>query len=589
MVSAGFATFLKELTVHDRQASVLREALGAYRFDRQERSLRLVFPAIAIALGLVQGWGGRHLMNPDGISYLDIADAYARRDWSAALNAYWSPLYTWILAAGLGVVQPSPEWEFTTVHFINFCIYVFAVGCFHFLLLNLIAYDRQLRIDDEGENTPVIPETVWWSVGYTIFALFSLQWIGLEVVSPDMTAAAIIFFTMGILVRLLSGSHRLTISFALGICLGLCYLSKVATAIPVIACSFAAIASARRTRVLSRITTVVVGLVLTAGPFVTALSLRKGTFTLGDSGKLNYAWFVNAVPRHWVGELPGFGTPLHPHQQIFNFPAAYAYDPSAPGTYPGWFDPSRWFAGLRSQLNVSRQLYAIKGSAVLFFEWAFDGVQVALIVGMVALYLVFWTEPIPLRPLLKRWFLFAPAFLALAMYGLVWLETRYLAAVMTLLWLGVLSGLPLGADIRLQRVLRCITTAIVVVTWSSVGGMVVIRAYEIGREAPRDWLVAEFLRRSGLQPGDTVAVIGHVNQCGWARLARVKITAEIPPESQDDFATANEALKSEALQALFASGVKAVVADHRIETGCMSGWRAAAGTEFHVCQSTNPQ
>jgi hypothetical protein len=31
-------------------------------------------------------------MNPaDGISYLDIGDAYWRGDWHMAINAFWSP------------------------------------------------------------------------------------------------------------------------------------------------------------------------------------------------------------------------------------------------------------------------------------------------------------------------------------------------------------------------------------------------------------------------------------------------------------------------------------------------------------------
>ena len=34
-------------------------------------------------------------MISDGVSYLDIGDAYFRGDWKAAVNAYWSPVYSW--------------------------------------------------------------------------------------------------------------------------------------------------------------------------------------------------------------------------------------------------------------------------------------------------------------------------------------------------------------------------------------------------------------------------------------------------------------------------------------------------------------
>ena len=31
------------------------------------------------------------VMYPDGIAYLDVADAYMRADWSTAINPVWSP------------------------------------------------------------------------------------------------------------------------------------------------------------------------------------------------------------------------------------------------------------------------------------------------------------------------------------------------------------------------------------------------------------------------------------------------------------------------------------------------------------------
>jgi hypothetical protein len=48
---------------------------------------------VALLVGAVQAWGGRHLVNPDGISYLDMGDAFSRVGWSAMVNGYWSPLY----------------------------------------------------------------------------------------------------------------------------------------------------------------------------------------------------------------------------------------------------------------------------------------------------------------------------------------------------------------------------------------------------------------------------------------------------------------------------------------------------------------
>jgi hypothetical protein len=55
--------------------------------------------AVILVLGLLQAWAGRHSMQSDGISYLDMGDAIVRGDWRMALNGYWSPLYPFLLGA----------------------------------------------------------------------------------------------------------------------------------------------------------------------------------------------------------------------------------------------------------------------------------------------------------------------------------------------------------------------------------------------------------------------------------------------------------------------------------------------------------
>ena len=61
----------------------------------------------AIVLGGVQAWAGRFPVGEDGVSYLDIADSYLRGDWHNAINAYWSPMYSWLLAAAFAVAAAA--------------------------------------------------------------------------------------------------------------------------------------------------------------------------------------------------------------------------------------------------------------------------------------------------------------------------------------------------------------------------------------------------------------------------------------------------------------------------------------------------
>ena len=91
----------------------------------QPHHLRLLLRLAVIALGALHAGAAiaSHSMNADGISYLDMGDAYFRGDWQMAVNGVWSPLYAWILGAALYVIQPSLHWEFAVVHLVNFLIY----------------------------------------------------------------------------------------------------------------------------------------------------------------------------------------------------------------------------------------------------------------------------------------------------------------------------------------------------------------------------------------------------------------------------------------------------------------------------------
>src|SRR6266851_7534985 len=99
--------------------------------------------AIIIGVGLLRVWVGRYSMNPDGMCYLDLGDAFFRRKWFDAVNGYWSPLYSWLLGAALFVARPSRWWEFPVAHAVNFLIYLAAFFCFEFFL-------RSMREDLRG-------------------------------------------------------------------------------------------------------------------------------------------------------------------------------------------------------------------------------------------------------------------------------------------------------------------------------------------------------------------------------------------------------------------------------------------------------
>ena len=50
------------------------------------RVYRALFWVLAASAGLFQVWAYRFWIEPDGVNYLDVAAAYLRHDWSAAIN-----------------------------------------------------------------------------------------------------------------------------------------------------------------------------------------------------------------------------------------------------------------------------------------------------------------------------------------------------------------------------------------------------------------------------------------------------------------------------------------------------------------------
>src|ERR1051325_8540895 len=77
--------------------------------DTNLRKVQVLFRMLAIGLGMLHVYAAikSQSMNADGISYLDIGDAYFRADWANAINPVWSPLYSWILGFANFVIRPS--------------------------------------------------------------------------------------------------------------------------------------------------------------------------------------------------------------------------------------------------------------------------------------------------------------------------------------------------------------------------------------------------------------------------------------------------------------------------------------------------
>lgn len=58
----------------------------------------VIFVILCVAMLGVAAYQNRFALNPDGVAYISIAEHYAQGNWGAAINAYWSPLLSWLMA-----------------------------------------------------------------------------------------------------------------------------------------------------------------------------------------------------------------------------------------------------------------------------------------------------------------------------------------------------------------------------------------------------------------------------------------------------------------------------------------------------------
>ncbi len=259
----------------------------------KERNVKIAFRFLALVLGLIQAWSTRHAMNPDGISYLDIGDAYMRGDWQGAINAYWSPLYSWLLGLAMIVFKPSAYWEFPLVHLLNFMIYAGALLSFEFFLRQFLQHRRENTSPSERGDA-ACPEWICLALSYTLFIWSSLVLIGIDVVTPDMCVAAIVYLASGLILRIRRGFGTWAAFIILGAVLGFGYLIKA----PLFLLSFifiglAAFSFGNLRKALPRSLTALFVFFMIAAPWIAAISQSKGRLTFGDSAKLNYAWVLN--------------------------------------------------------------------------------------------------------------------------------------------------------------------------------------------------------------------------------------------------------------------------------------------------------
>jgi hypothetical protein len=563
----------------------------------------------SLALGLLHTWLGRYAMNRDGMSYLDVGDSFFRHDWANAVNGYWSPLYPWTVGLVLGAAQPSPKWEFPLVHLVNFGIFVVALFAFRFLLHALLAFASERMSDkptaDADPNaSAALPEWALVILAYAIFLWTTLEVERMFEVTPDLAVLACVCLTAGMLLRLRRGGTLW--QFALfGFILALGYWTK-AILFPLGFVTLAAGYLWKRSRPGwgRGMAVAAVVFLCASAPLIFLLSHQKGRFTFGDSGKLNYAWFVSSRTfwRNWQGqrqgEDPASGAAVHPTRQLLRRPPLFEFDGPVVATYPPWADPSYWNEGLQGRFKLKPQLEVL-ASTVPAEARLLLRARPELVAGVIILALL--SGQLWLAGLRELWPLIALSIAGLGIYLPILEHDRHLGGFVLVLFLTLIAAVRLRPDLQEDARKSGAYVAVAVFLVMALGTVdytlrVLTHHLAIAGSGPnstwQDIIAAKELRRMGAQPGDKVAVIGDGASAYWARLGKLRIVAEIMDTNTDanmdrnqgskEFWDAPEAVQQNVYNLLAQAHAKLVVTSCPPCPPAKLGWKQIAGTPYCV-------
>jgi hypothetical protein len=539
--------------------------------------------------GFLQAWSNRFSLSPDATNYLDIASAYLRHDWHNAINAYWSPLFSWLLAIVLALFRPGLYNESTALHLLNFAGLLLSLLCFEYFFSAFLQFGQNSTLQTL-QTDETLPELVLWGLAYSLFFSTSLFVLSApSITTPDVWAFGLTFLAAGLTLRIAVSAGGTRHFVCLGITLGFAYLAKAfyfpLSFVFLIAAWFAANASRKTFR---QFVLALVFFTLVTGPWVTLLSRNKGRLTFGDAGRIAFAMTVDGIQQaaFWQGEN-STGTPRHPVRQLLPSPRLFEFAGPIAGTDPPGYDFSYWMDGVRPHFDLRGQLNVFRQSFGTFLQIFLAQVEFAAAL----LTLVFLAPPKrnwlrPLRNLAPVWI---PALLACAGYALILVEGRYVASFLLLLWVAAFYvALQAGSGISRRLALAAILAVMCITCLRMVRFVQTSLGVILAHPQNVDWQIAQALHSVGIQPGDRIAAIADTGELEWARLAGVKFVSQIPFGQEGVFWSQDVQTQRVIFDVFASTGAKIVITMHPPICAASQGWVPLAQTGLFV-HSLQPQ
>ena len=512
--------------------------------------------AFVVAFGVMALWLARDGLNADGVAYLDASDVFLSGQWPASGTGYWSPLYPTLLAIARLIGGTSPARELAVAHAVNLVAFLLAFAALELLL-------RAMRVATPAREPSAEPNDIGWVVlVYGVFAIATVGWIRLWIMTPDLLVAAIAFATGAACVRLARGNGGWGSALALGALLGLGYLTKAAL-LPIGVVVLVTLAIVMRSRNGLALVAVAGGVFLAiSAPQIAYVSRLKGSLTFSDVGRLNQLWFVANVPGPVSSAFPlpaRLPSPTGTRQTLpalgpaDGHPAVYDIDAPIPGTLPIWYDPGYWYRRVVAPLRPVAITRAIVRHARVYLE--IFGLLVAA--GAAAAF----AGPVSRRArraMRPEPLLVVPALAALGMYALVLVQPRYVAPFALLLLMGLVP--PWAIDDLSRRVRAGFATGAVFALPLIAHQMRVDATYWQGSARSRANVVAALAAR-GVTPGTRLGFIGEAYDALWAREGRLRFVSLVPSAEAARFWALAPPERARVLSHMRAQGAGAVIAE----------------------------
>jgi hypothetical protein len=553
---------------------------------------RIILRGFALAIAVLQAYAYRYTVYmEDAISYLDIAEYYLRGDFNTAINSYWSPLYSWLIALFFFCFHPEPGNVIVALKVINLICFLFVIFTFESLLNGVISWYAEDESSASGQNGKLKISSIFVEVSaYLVFIFVSFSIGGVWKDTPDLLMCGFLYAASALTLAIWRGKEKPWTGFLLGSALALGYLCKAVMFPIALVYLFLVIIAPRERKPKAKLLSVVAAaFLLLAAPYIATISYKNHRLMFSNTMQYNYAlWVLRSAPfLHALLNRPTDGKPiefLHPSEVIFPEPQVFFFAEPIHSTFATHYNPPFWYEGVRIYWDWESQFVAsvatISVLVRLFFGW--------LLVGWLVLLFAGRGRKISLRSMKPRLVLFLPPLAGMTLYTIglncnTLYAERYFPGFFLLWFLGLLGSLRLPETARARKILLTSTAiSLLGLSWRFCDQMQAdFKMLEKGK-VNVNYLIMHRLTELGVRAGDQLASLDPIRDIGWAQMGHFRIVAEIP--DVDKFWQLYSLNGQSILTQLKERQIKAVTYQNGKQPPeeMPDGWQQVPGTKFWI-------